>query len=110
MAEEDKAAREQWQRIVRDVERKRKGAPAVAPPEPAARVVDQRSVALDGSPGFRALAWIHLGTHELSAGEHKIEFLLGSDGSPDGGEDVERAGLFCPDRRTVPTARQVPAR
>ena len=69
-----------WQQTVRAVERKRKGAPAVAPPEPAARVVDPRSVSLDGSPGFRALAWINLGTHTLSAGEHKIEFLLGSDG------------------------------
>ncbi|HOX02493.1 MAG TPA: hypothetical protein P5555_09670 [Candidatus Paceibacterota bacterium] len=81
MAAQDKAARDQWQRVVRDVERKRKGAPAVAPPEPAARVVDHRPVSLDGSTGFRALAWIHLGTHSLPAGEHKVEFLLGSDGA-----------------------------
>ncbi len=44
MAQENKAARESWQQIVRAVERNRQGAPSVASPEPAAREVDPRSV------------------------------------------------------------------
>lgn len=79
MAAEDKTTHDKWKQTVRGVELKRKNAPAVAPPEPLARVVDNRSVALSGAPGFCALAWINLGTHTLAAGNHKVEFLLGSD-------------------------------
>ena len=61
----------------RKAHQRKKGKDKGDAPEP--RVVDDYSVSIDGSPGFKQLAWTDLGPLELAAGGHEIEFRLGGD-------------------------------
>ena len=79
MQAEDKAARDEWVKQSR-AKRPKNAPPAPALPEPHPRVVDPRPVSLDGSPGFRELAWINVGTFDLARGRHTLSFKLGGDG------------------------------